>query len=61
MQEEAAERRRQENEHRGIKDIDKVRRQQEKAQEMERRELEAAKSGDGGPSLRVNDIFIIIS
>lgn len=52
IQEEAAERRRQESENRGIKDPEKVRRQQEKAAELERRELEAAKQG-GNPTLKV--------
>lgn len=52
IQEEAAERRRQETENRGIKDPEKVRRQQEKAAELERRELEAAKQG-GTPTLKV--------
>lgn len=58
MQEEAAERRRQESENRGIKDVDKVRRQQEKALELERREMEAAKLGDAGPTLKVKHFFI---
>lgn len=62
MQEEAAERRRQENENRGIKDPEKVRRQQERAAKMERDELEAAKQhGANGPTLRVNWLFRLIS
>ena len=52
MQEEAAERRRQENENRGIKDPERVRRQQEKAAQMEKDEIEAAKLG-GAPVLKV--------
>lgn len=52
MQVEAAERRRVENENRGIKDPTKVRRMQERAEKMERDELEAAKQG-GNPALRV--------
>lgn len=54
MQVEAAERRRNENDSRGIKDIDKVRRQQQRAAQMEKDELEAAKHGAGEPALRVN-------
>lgn len=54
LQEEAAERRRQETEQRGIKDPEKVRRQQQRAAEMEREELEAAKRGNGNPALKVN-------
>lgn len=54
MQVEAAERRQAENESRGIKDVDKVRRQQERAAQMEREELEAAKHGHAQPALRVN-------
>ncbi|XP_055373519.1 uncharacterized protein LOC129606913 [Condylostylus longicornis] len=50
--EEAAERRRLENERRGIKDPEKFKRQQAKAQEMEKREMEAAKIGGGNPNLR---------
>lgn len=53
MQEEAAERRRQESENRGIKDPEKVRRQQQRAAQMEKDELEAAKHGAGNPSLKV--------
>lgn len=53
LQEEAAERRRQESENRGIKDPEKVRRQQQRALELEQRELEAARHGDGGPALKV--------
>lgn len=51
---EAAERRRLENESRGVKNLDKVRRQQQRAAEMERREDEAARQGDNGPTLRVS-------
>lgn len=54
MQVEAAEKRRQEAENRGIKDPEKVRRMQEKAAKFEKDELEAAKLGN--PSLRVNNI-----
>ncbi|XP_017861508.1 PREDICTED: small VCP/p97-interacting protein [Drosophila arizonae] len=49
---EAAERRRQENESRGVKNLDKVRRQQQRALDMERREEVAARQGDNGPTLR---------
>lgn len=56
MQEEAAERRRQESENRGIKDPEKVRRQQERAAQLERDELEAAKQGTGQANLRVSNI-----
>ncbi|XP_037906837.1 uncharacterized protein LOC119648986 [Hermetia illucens] len=52
LQQEAAERRRLENENRGIKDPDKVRRQQLRAEEVERREEEAWRSGGGQPNLR---------
>lgn len=53
MQVEAAERRRQESENRGIKDPDKVRRMQERAAKLEKDELEAAKLGTANPTLRV--------
>lgn len=53
MQVEAAERRRQESENRGIKNPDKVRRMQDRAAQMEKDELEAAKHGAGNPTLRV--------
>lgn len=53
MQMEAAERRRQESENRGIKNPDKVRRMQERAAQLEKDELEAAKLGAGNPALRV--------
>ncbi|XP_058447037.1 small VCP/p97-interacting protein [Malaya genurostris] len=49
---EAAERRRVQNETRGIKDPEKVRRMQQKAEEMERREQEAARMGGGQPVLK---------
>lgn len=58
MQVEAAEKRRQEAENRGIKDPEKVRRMQEKAAKFEKDELEAAKLGN--PSLRVNNISFSI-
>lgn len=48
---EAAERRRAEQEARGVKDPEKVKRMQQRNQEMERREQELAK--DGGPALKV--------
>lgn len=54
MQVEAAERRRNENESRGIKDVDKVRRQQQRAAQLEKDELEAAKHGTAEPALRVS-------
>lgn len=53
MQVEAAERRRMEIENRGIKDPEKVKRQQQRAAKMEQDEIEAAKKGLGGPGLRV--------
>ncbi|XP_019529930.1 small VCP/p97-interacting protein [Aedes albopictus] len=49
---EAAERRRVENETRGIKDPEKVRRMQQKAEETARREEEAARMGGGQSALR---------
>uniref|UniRef100_A0A0K8TNU3 Small vcp/p97-interacting protein n=1 Tax=Tabanus bromius TaxID=304241 RepID=A0A0K8TNU3_TABBR len=52
MQLEAAERRRIENETRGIKDPEKVRRQQMRAERMEQQEEEMAKQGLGNPSLK---------
>lgn len=54
MQVEAAERRRQETENRGIKNPEKVRQMQERAAKLEKEELEAAKLGMGQPTLRVN-------
>uniref|UniRef100_A0A182JS07 Uncharacterized protein n=1 Tax=Anopheles christyi TaxID=43041 RepID=A0A182JS07_9DIPT len=51
QQREAAERRRIEQESRGIKDMDKVRRQQQRAMEQERREQEANRMG-GQPTLK---------
>lgn len=51
---EAAERRRVENETRGIKDPEKVRRMQQKAEETARREEEAARMGGGQSALRVS-------
>lgn len=53
MQMEAAERRRQESENRGIKNPDKVRRMQERSAQMEKDELEAAKLGAANPTLKV--------
>lgn len=53
MQVEAAEKRRLENEKRGVKDPDKVRRMQERAAKLEQEELEAAKRSIGNPSLKV--------
>ncbi|XP_004525565.1 small VCP/p97-interacting protein [Ceratitis capitata] len=49
---EAAERRREENEHRGIKNPESVRRQQQRAEELARREDEAARMGGGAPNLK---------
>ncbi|XP_061394680.1 small VCP/p97-interacting protein-like [Musca vetustissima] len=49
---EAAERRRMENETRGIKDPERVKRQQMRSEEMQRREEEAARTGGGQPALR---------
>lgn len=54
---EAAEKRRIENESRGIKDIDKVRRQQQKAAELEKRQNEIDRQGGGGDLLRVSTEF----
>lgn len=61
MQEEAAERRRQENENRGIKNPEKVRYQQQRAAQMEKDELEATKRGAGNPSLKVNEESAFLS
>lgn len=55
MQVEAAEKRRQESENRGIKDPEKVRRMQERAAKMELEEMEAAKKGMANPALRVSN------
>ncbi|EDW80117.1 uncharacterized protein Dwil_GK23844 [Drosophila willistoni] len=49
---EAAEKRRQENESRGVKNPDRVRQQQQRAAELERREAEAARQRQDGPALR---------
>ncbi|EJY57595.1 AAEL005601-PB [Aedes aegypti] len=49
---EAAERRRVENETRGIKDPERVRRMQQKSEETARREEEAARMGGGQSALR---------
>lgn len=61
MQVEAAERRRQENENRGIKNPDKVRRMQDRAAQLEKSEQEAAKLGGTNPSLKVIKPFIFKS
>lgn len=53
----AAERRMQENQGRGIKDVEKVTRMEQRSREIERLEEEAAKKGLGKPDLRV--VFII--
>lgn len=58
MQVEAAEKRRLENENRGIKDPEKVRRMQERAAKIEAEELEAAKRGIGNPALKVSNSSI---
>jgi len=50
---EAAEKRRQEQENRGIKDIDKVRRAQQRKDNAEKREEEIAKAGGGQGGLKV--------
>lgn len=50
---EAAEKRRLENESRGIKDLDKVKRQQQRDAERDRIESEMAKHGSGNPNLKV--------
>ncbi|XP_031626259.1 uncharacterized protein LOC116342687 [Contarinia nasturtii] len=50
MQMEAAERRRQESENRGIKNPEKVRQMQERTARIEKQEIEAAKMGE--PTLR---------
>lgn len=54
---EAAEKRRIENESRGIKDLDKVKRQQQRDAERERIEGEMAKQGSGNPNLKVRPFF----
>lgn len=54
MQVEAAEKRRQETENRGIKNPEKVRQMQERAAKLEKQETEAAKLGMGQPALKVN-------
>lgn len=51
MQEEAADRRRQENESRGVKDPEKVRRMQQRAKDLENQEIAAQRSGE--PALKV--------
>lgn len=51
---EAAEKRRLENESRGIKDLDKVKRQQQRDAERDRIESEMAKQGSGNANLKVN-------
>lgn len=52
MQLEATERRRMENANRGLKDPEKVRRQQQRATKLEQNELEAGKYGNNA-TLRV--------
>ncbi|KAH8259814.1 hypothetical protein KR026_011409 [Drosophila bipectinata] len=54
---EAAEKRRQENESRGIKNVDSVRRQQQRAEDLARREEEAARQGQGQSNLRVSSRY----
>ncbi|XP_063695831.1 small VCP/p97-interacting protein [Culicoides brevitarsis] len=49
---EAAERRRQETENRGIKDPEKVKRMEERSRRLEQMEIEAAKKGMGQAELR---------
>lgn len=56
MQMQAAEKRRQESENRGIKNPEKVRQMQERTARIEKQEIEAAKHGMNEPTLRV--IFI---
>uniref|UniRef100_A0A182LW23 Uncharacterized protein n=1 Tax=Anopheles culicifacies TaxID=139723 RepID=A0A182LW23_9DIPT len=58
QQREAAERRRIEQETRGIKDPDKVRRQQQRAMEQERREQEASRMGGQQPTLKFSSLFV---
>ncbi|KAK9496467.1 hypothetical protein O3M35_013231 [Rhynocoris fuscipes] len=53
LQAEAAERRVREIENKGIKDPAKVQRLQRKAEELERREQEAMRSGNTEPTLKV--------
>lgn len=57
MQVEAAERRRQESENRGIKNPESVRRMQERAAQLEKDELEAAKLGNANPTLKVLNLL----
>lgn len=52
QQVEAAEKRRMEAESRGVKDPEKIKRQQKRVEDLEKREQVVTK--DGGPSLRVN-------
>ncbi len=54
MQLEAAERRMKESEGRGVKDVESVRRQQQKKEQMESLERNQARGGDTENNLRVN-------
>jgi len=56
---EAAEKRRQEAESRGVKNLDSVKRQQQRKEEMERREEQLAQQGiDDKPVLRVRFLSV---
>ncbi|KAF4519216.1 hypothetical protein B566_EDAN015322 [Ephemera danica] len=56
LQLEAVEKRKQEQEHRGIKDPEKLKRQQQKKEELEKLEKDAAfnKQGEGGLKWQMN-------
>lgn len=56
----AAERRRLEDEARGIKNIDKVKRMQQRSEEIEKREKELQREGGGGATLKVCQKTIMI-
>lgn len=51
---EAAEKRRQENENRGIKDVERLRRQQQRQLDIERRQEEAMSQNNQSSNLKVN-------
>jgi small VCP/p97-interacting protein len=55
----AAEKRRQEQENRGIKDIDKVRRAQQRKDNADKREEEIAKAGGGQGGLKVYELLFL--
>lgn len=59
LQLQAAERRMKENEHRGVKDVESVKRQQAKKEQMEKMEQNQSRSQEG--NLRVISQFSLIS